>query len=277
MTRLLLPAMSLLAGTVELDATQLKMVTWSRQVTDEEHLEVDVDFGKGKLAVGRGEANLLYRAVFDYDEAFAIPKHTYGNGRLDIGIDTRRQGRFGVRRSVDSSLNLWLPGGIPIDLRLDFGATEADLNLSGIPIRRLEFNTGASKSELRIDEANRERMASASFNVGAAELTVRGMGNLRAERVTVKAGVGSVTLGLEGDWPRDARVSVEMGLGALEVRVPADLGVRIHQESVLASIDAEGFDRRGRSYLSRNWATAERRIQLEISAALGDIDIVRIP
>ncbi len=273
----LLPAILLLAGAAELHAAQLKMVTWSRQVTDEEHLEVEVGFGMGKLAIERGEAGLLYRAVFDYDEAFATPTHTYRNGLLDIGIDMRKQGRFGTRPSVDSSLDLWLPGGIPIDLRLDFGAGESDMDLSGIPIRKLEFNTGASRSEVRIDEANRERMESASFNVGAADLTVRGMGNLRAERVTVKAGAGSVTLGLEGDWPRDARVSVEMGLGALEVRVPADLGVRIRHESILASIDAEGFDRSGKSYLSGNWATAERRIELDISAALGDIDIVRMP
>ncbi|MYG36894.1 MAG: hypothetical protein F4205_15565 [Gemmatimonadetes bacterium] len=106
---------------------------------------------------------------------------------------------------------------------------------------------------------------------------MRGRGNLRADRVTIKAGVGSVTLGLEGDWPEDARVSVEMGVGALEVRIPADLGVRIHRESFLASIDADGFERSGRTYLSRNWEDAGRRIDLEITAALGDIDVVWVP
>lgn len=276
MTRLL-PAILLLAGTAELHAAQLKSVTWSRQVTDEKLLEVEVGFGAGSLRIEPGEPGLLYRALFDYDEEYATPEHRYRNGRLDIGIDVRQSGPFGGRGSTDSSLDLKLPGEVPIELQLDFGAAEADLDLSGIPLRRLEFNTGASKSELRIDEPNPERLASASFNVGAADLDIRGMGNLRAERVTLKAGVGSVTLGLQGEWPRDARVSVEMGLGVLEVRVPSDLGVSLRREGILTSIDTEGFDRNGRTYRSKNWETAERRIHLDISAALGDIDIVWIP
>lgn len=273
---LMLAAMLLLAGTAEVHAAQLKTTTWSRQVTDEERLEVDVGYGAGELTIARGEPDLLYRAVFDHDEAVLTPRHSYRDGRLDIGIRVRDRGRFGSRRSIDSSLDLWLPGNVPVDLRVDVGAAEADVDLSGIPLRSFEFNTGASKSEVRIDEANSQRMASASINVGAADIAVRGMGNLGADRVTVKAGVGSVTLGLEGDWPEDARVSLEMGVGALEVRIPADLGVRIHRESFLASIDADGFERSGRTYLSRNWEAAERRIDLEITAALGDIDMVWI-
>lgn len=273
----LLTAMLLLAGTAEVHAAQLKTTTWSRQVTDEERLEVDVGYGAGELTIERGESDLLYRAVFNHDEAVATPRHSYRNGRLDIGISVGDRGRFGSRRSIDSSLDLWLSGNVPVDLRLDVGAAEADVDLSGIPLRGFEYNTGASKSEVRIDEANPERMASASINAGAADLAIRGMGNLRADRVTVKAGVGSVTLGLEGEWPEDARVSVDMGVGALEVRVPAELGMRIHRESFLASIDAEGFERRGRTFVSRNWEAAERRIDLEISAALGAIDVVWIP
>lgn len=273
----LLTAMLLLAGTAEVQAAQLKTTTWSRQVTDEERLEVDVGYGAGELTIVRGESDLLYRAVFNHDEAVATPRHSYRNGRLDIGISVGDRGRFGSRRSIDSSLDLWLSGNVPVDLRLDVGAAEADVDLSGIPLRGFEYNTGASKSEVRIDEANPERMASASINAGAADLAIRGMGNLRADRVTVKAGVGSVTLGLEGEWPEDARVSVDMGVGALEVRVPAELGMRIHRESFLASIDAEGFERRGRTFVSRNWEAAERRIDLEISAALGAIDVVWIP
>lgn len=269
--------MAVVAGTAEPCAAQLKTATWSRQVTDEEHLEVDVGFGAGELTIERGEPDLLYRAVFNHDEAVATPRYSYRNGRLETGITVTDRGRFGARRSVESALDLWLPGTVPVDLRLDVGAAEADVDLSGIPLRSFEFNTGASKSEIRIDGANPERMASASMNAGAADLAIRGLGNLRADLVTVKAGVGSVTLGLEGDWPQDARVSVDMGVGALEVRIPADLGVRIHRESFLVSIDAEGFERHGRTYRSRNWETAGRRIDLEISAALTDIDVVWIP
>ncbi len=272
----LLAAMVLL-GAGEARAAQLKTTTWSRQVTDEARLDVDVGYGAGELTIERGAPDLLYRAVFNHDEATTTPRHSYRDGRLDIGIRMQDRNRSGSRRSVESSLDLWLPGSVPVDLRLDVGAAEANVDLSGIPLRGFDFNTGASDSEVRIDQANSERMASASINAGAADLDFSGMGNLRADRVVLKAGVGSITLGLEGDWPENAEVSVEMGVGALEVRIPADLGVRIHRASFLTSIDAEGFDRDGRTYLSRNWESAGRRIDLRISAALGDIDVVWIP
>ena len=275
MNRLLVVFM-LAAGAGQLQAAQLKTVTWSRQVTDEERLEVNVSYGAGELTLRPGESDLLYRARFDYDEDFATPRADYRGGRLDLGIRTRENRRF-KDRSESSSLDLWLSRDVPMDLDLDFGAGSAELDLSGLPLLDLDVSTGASESEIRIDEMNPVAMESASINVGAAKLSMHGIGNLNVERVTVKAGVGSVTLGLGGEWPRDARVSVEMGLGALEIRVPESLGVRVMRQNFLTAIEADGFVRSGRSYRSPNWETAERRVEVEISAALGAIDIVRIP
>ena len=267
----------LLAATAgQARAAQLKTVTWSRQVTDEERLEVDVSYGAGELTLRRGESDLLYRARFDYDEDFATPRADYARGRLDLGISTRNNPRFSDR-STSSSLDLRLSREVPLDLDLDFGAGSATLDLSGLRLLGLEVNTGASESEIRVGEVNPVAMASASVNVGAARLSMHGIGNLNAERIAVKAGLGSVSLGLDGEWPRDARVSVEMGLGALEIRVPESLGVDIVRENFLTAIHADGFVRSGRRYRSTNWETADRRVVVEISAALGAIDIVRIP
>lgn len=274
--RSLLLVLALAAGASQVQAAQLKTVTWSRQVTDEERLEVNVSYGAGELTLRSGEPDLLYRARFDYDEDFATPRVDYAGGRLALGISTWDNRRFNDH-SASSSLDLRLSRDVPMDLDLDFGAGSARLDLSGLPLFGLEVNTGASESEIRVEEVNPVAMASASINVGAAKLSMHGIGNLNAERVAVKAGLGSVSLGLDGEWPRDAHVSVEMGLGALEIRVPESVGVHIRRENFLTVIQAEGFVRSGRSYRSTNWETADRRVEVEISAALGAIDIVRIP
>ncbi len=274
--RTLLLVLLLAATAGQAQAVQPKTVTLSRQVTDEERLEVNVSYGAGELALRPGESGLLYRARFDYDEDFATPRADYARGRLDVGISTRNNRRF-KDKSSSSSLDLRLSRDVPMELELDFGAGSATLDLSGLPLLGLEVNTGASESEIRVGEVNPAAMASASINVGAARLSMHGIGNLNAERVAVKAGLGSVSLGLDGEWPRDGRVSVEMGLGALEIRVPESLGVHILRENFLTVIEADGFVKSGRSYRSTNWETAERRVEIEISAALGAIDIVRIP
>jgi len=274
--RSLLLVLALATGAGQVQAAQLKTVTWSRQVTDEERLEVNVSYGAGELTLRSGEPDLLYRVRFDYDEDFATPRVDYAGGRLALGISTWDNRRFNDH-SASSSLDLRLSRDVPMDLDLDFGAGSARLDLSGLPLFGLEVNTGASESEIRVEEVNPVAMASASINVGAAKLSMHGIGNLNAERVAVKAGLGSVSLGLDGEWPRDAHVSVEMGLGALEIRVPESIGVHIRRENFLTVIQAEGFVRSGRSYRSTNWETADRRVEVEISAALGAVDIVRIP
>ena len=268
----------LLAGPAEVRAQSWKTLTSSRLVTDEDHLRVRVNYGAGVLKLRRGEAGLLYRAMFRFDEDWALPSAEYRNGRLDVDLSMRehRSLNFG-RRSSEASLELELSPEVPLDIELDFGAGRAELDLTGLPIRQLEVNTGASESVLRIDEPNPEPMESAAITVGAADLRVLGVGNLNTREVTVKAGLGSVVLELDGDWPRYALLSVEMGLGALEIRVPESLGVRLrHQSSFLASVDLDRLVKDGKVYHSVNWDSADRQVEIEISAALGSIDLVWI-
>lgn len=254
----------------------------SRQPTGEEELRVRVSYGAGTLTLRQGGAGALYRLVLRYDEESAQPLAEYRDGRLRAGA-SKADGRglrfagFGDRTS-QNALDLELGTDVPLELDLAFGAGEAELDLTGLPIRELEVSTGASESMLRIDEVNSERMQLASFKVGVADFRVRGLGNLAAEEVRLTAGLGSVTLGLDGEWPVDARLVLEMGLGALSLRAPADLGVQIRAGSnFLASLDLEGMEKHEDVHRSANWEQAERRVEVEVSAALGSIELVRTP
>ena len=268
-----------LGAPVQLHAQSWKTVTSSRQVTDEDYLRVHVSYGAGVLKLRRSETGLLYRTLFRFDEESAVPSTEYLHGTLSVDLSRRerRSLNFG-NRSSEASLDLELSTEVPLDLEVDFGAGRAELDLTGLPLRELEVNTGASASVLYIDEANPEQMESASITVGAADLRVRGLGNLNAEEVEVKAGLGSVVLELDGEWPRDGFLYIEMGLGALEIRVPESLGVRVRHrsKSILSSIDAEGLVKNGNVYSSVNWDSAERHVEIDISAALGSIDLVWI-
>lgn len=267
----------------EAAAQSWKTFVSSRQPTGEEQLRVRVSYGAGALTLRRGGAGALYRLVLRYDEESAQPLAEYRDGRLRAGT-SKADGR-GIRftgfgdRTSQNALDLELGTDVPLELDLAFGAGEAELDLTGLPVRELEVSTGASESMLRIDEVNPERMGLASFKVGVADFRVEGLGNLAAEEVRLTAGLGSVTLGLDGEWPVDARLILEMGLGALSLRAPEDLGVQVRAGSnFLASLDLEGLEKQGDDvHRSANWERAERRIDVEVSAALGSIELVRIP
>jgi predicted membrane protein len=163
-----------------------------------------------------------------------------------------------------------------MDLKMEFGAVRADIDLGGMALTRLELTTGASESVVDVSEPNSRVMTSASFSVGAADFTAHGLGNLNAERIDVDAGVGSLTLGLDGRWQREARISIEIGLGSLELRVPEGLGVQLRKDSFLASLDAEGLVKRGQVYESPDFERAERRVFIDLNAAFGSVSVVWI-
>jgi hypothetical protein len=178
-----------------------------------------------------------------YDEEAYEPVADFSGNRLELGIESR--GGVRIRRDREAGdLSLELARGVPMRLDLEFGAVRADLDLGGLHLTALDVSTGASKSTIDISEPNRGQIATARFEVGAAEFAARHLGNLNAERIEFDAGVGSVTLWLDGDWQRDMRLSIDMGIGALELRVPEGLGIQLRKDSFLTSLDSEGLVKR---------------------------------
>jgi hypothetical protein len=256
-----------------LQAQSMRTVTMSRQIEDEDEVRVDVEYAVGRFVVRSVGEGLLYRMNLRYDEDRYEPVAEYANHRLDVGIESVGRNRLrGNRESGD--LELELARGVPMDLELQFGAVHADIDLGGLFLTDLDLHTGASESVIDISEPNRGRIETASFEVGAAEFTVNGLGNLNAERIEFDAGVGSLVLGLDGAWEREARLDIAMGLGALELRVPEGLGLRINKDSFLTSLDSEGLVKRGDTFESLDWDEADRRVTVDLDAAFGSVEVV---
>lgn len=255
-----------------LHAQSMRTVTTSRQLEDDEQVSVDVEYGAGRFTVRSVGEGLLYRMNLRYDEDRYEPISEYSDHRLEVGVASTRRGRW-HRDSEAGELSLELGRGVPMDLDLEFGAVHADIDLGGLMLTDLELSTGASESTIDISEPNRGRMETASFEVGAADFSVRNLGNLNAELIEFDAGVGSIELGLEGEWQRDARLTIDMGLGALELRVPEGLGIRLNKDSFLTALDSEGLVKRGDTYESLDWNEADRRVTIDLDAAFGSVEV----
>jgi hypothetical protein len=255
-------------------AQSWRTVTMSRVMTGEKNLDVEVTYGAGTFSMSPAAAGLLYRMQLRYDEDSFRPQADYEGSRLRLGVESVGNSvHLGKNRS-DGSMDLQLARGVPMNLDLKFGAVRADLDLGGLSLTRLELNTGASESTVDISELNAMRMGRARFEIGAADFEARHLGNLNAGEIDVSAGVGSVTLGFDGNWQRDADVKLEMGLGSLELRFPEGLGVSLHKDSFLTSLDSEGLVKRGDRYYSLDWDKAKRKIDIDLNAAFGSVKVV---
>jgi len=255
-----------------LHAQSMRTVTMSRQLGGNDEVQVSVEYGAGHFSVRSLDAGLLYRMNLTYDEDVYEPVAEFSDNRLELGVESLRRGGHGRREAGE--LTLELARGVPMRLDLEFGAVRADLDLGGLELHALELSTGASESSIDVSEPNRGQIGTARFEVGAAEFDARRLGNLNAERIEVDAGVGSLTLWLDGEWRSDARVSIDMGLGALELRVPEGLGLQLRKDSFLTSLDSEGLVKRGDTYQSLDWADADRKVTVDLDAAFGSVKVV---
>ncbi len=273
-SRLVWVALVIGLGVVEAAHGQSRRtVTMSRQVENERSVRVHVQYGAGRFSVVPAEAGVLYRMQIEYDEDVFEPVAEYRGSELTIG--TKNIGgrlRFG-RDRVAGEMELALSRDVAMELDMDFGAVRADIDLGGIPLTRLEIATGASQTVIDISEPNPETMSRASIDVGAADFTVRNLGNLNTPVIEIDAGLGQVDLGFTGDWQQDARVSVDMGIGSLVLRFPRGIGIRLVTDTFLVSLDSEGLVKRGDAYYSLDYDKAEYQITVDIDAAFGSIRV----
>lgn len=274
-TMMLAAAAALVMMPAGADAQSWRTVTMSRQLEEYDDLRVDVRYGAGIFSVRSTDEGLLYRMNLKYDEDRFEPVADFSGDRLELGVETRRRG-LDINTDEAGELRLELARGVPMDLDLEFGAVKADLDLGGLALTDLDLSTGASESAIDISELNPSQMETASFEVGAADFTIRNLGNLNAATILVDAGVGSMKLGLDGRWQRDARLGIDMGLGSLELRVPEGLGIQLRKDSFLTSLDSEGLVKRGDVYESLDFDSAERRVVIDLDAAFGSVSVVWI-
>jgi hypothetical protein len=262
-------------GTAALPAqTTLRTVEFSRQQRDSLPLDVRVDYSAGKVVVHGAEQRVLYDASIAYDPRRSEPVYEYDEAarRLRVGM---RSGGDDASNGPAAELRLDLARGVPVSLRLQTGASEADLDLGGMRLTSLAIESGASDAVLHFDAPNGQPMERMDLDVGAASLRARGLANARAREVRVKVGVGSADLDFGGDWTGDLDLELQIALGKASLQVPDDVGVRVETSRFLGSFERDGFEKRGDAYYSANWDRARYKLRIDSRMVLGKLEITR--
>jgi hypothetical protein len=265
----------LLATTIVLsaraEAQDWRTITSMRSAKGEASLNVDVEYGAGRLFITPAANNALYKATLRYDAKSFKPVTQYTDGRLRVGIEG---GSIKGRNMKSGRLDLALTTSVPLDLDMKFGAVQANMELGGLKVRSAHIQTGASETDIAISKPNMEKCSRLKIEVGAADFHAAGLGNLGCELVDVDGGVGDITLDFNGAWRGTSNIEIDMGLGSLTLRVPRGLGVQVQKSGFLASFDSQGLVKRGNVYYSEDWDKAKNRAFFNIDAAFGAINVV---
>jgi hypothetical protein len=255
-----------------------RVVELSRQLRDTLPQRVRVQYGAGRVDV-RGTADpLLYSMHLRYDEARTVPLHRYDADQHAVVLGVEGRGAGGIRatgRGEESGeLRLMLPSAVPLDLDLEFGGTEAALELGGLALRSLRMEFGATEATLGFASPNRVQMAELEINVGAAGLTATRLANANANRLRVRGGVGSVDLDFGGQWSRDLDVVTRLAVGKLTLRIPPSVGLRLEVQRVAAGFNHVGLVKRDDAWYSPNYDTAPHKLRVRAETFFGGISVL---
>jgi len=185
-------------------------------------VSADIDIPTGSVTVSSGSSKLL-DASFDYDDGEGKPTIDYnvsgGHGDLNITQDNEDHTHWGGEHD---DWNLRLGSGVPIDLKLNMGAGQGNLQLSQVDLSRLEVHVGAG--ELHLDLTGpRTSDLDATIQGGVGSATIRLPKNVGV-RVNASGGLGSINAnGLQRDG--DAYINAAYGKSAATINLTVEGGV----------------------------------------------------
>ncbi len=244
-----------------------------RQWHGETRLTARLEYAAGTLRLGPGSRDDLYRMDLSYDEARYLPISDFDtpSGSVLLGLKSVGQGGIRVvsREQPRQTASVGFSPAVDIALALTLGAVEADVELGGLRVSNLVVKTGASRTVVRFSQANGVRCGLPALSAGAADVAVLGHGNSPGDEIEFEAGVGKVLLDFAGAWNSSSRVDITMAVGELTLRLPRKVGVRLRMDKFLSSFEPVGLVRRGNDFQSRNYDPKQRRLDHDLTTAMG--------
>jgi hypothetical protein len=248
-----------------------------RQLHGETRLAARLEYAAGSLRLAPGGAGELYRMELSYDDSRFVPVSDFDGSTGSVFLGLRAAGEGGVRVVSRNQLRqvaaVAISPKVDVALDLTLGAAEADVELGGLRVTSLQVKSGASRTTIRFSKPNGVRCQAASFTAGAADVSVLGLGNSRCDQIDFQGGMGKVLLDFTGAGTSNARVGVKMAMGELTLRLPKRVGVRITMDKFLSSFEPAGLLRHGDSFQSPNYDRTQRHLDLDLTTAVGGVNL----
>ena len=218
-------------------------ITVADPESDVTHLSLN--FGAGELRLSSGAEGLVEgTALYNVDRL--KPEIIKSGGTIEI-----KQGDLDGAFPADNMKNRWdlQLGNTPMDLEIDAGAYEGNMDLGGLALKSLTVKDGAAQVNLSFSEPNLIEMSNLSYSTGASEVTLRDLANANFSTFDFDSGAGSYTLDFSGELRRDASVNINSGLSELIIIVPDGTQATVAIEGGLADINSgNGWSQRGGTY-----------------------------
>ncbi len=224
------------------------------ELGDAEEVRVNVKMGAGELNIDNRSESLM-EADFTYNIESWTPEVTYTvedkKGRLTIRQPQTNE--ISINGNFKYEWDLRFSRDVPLDMRIECGAGNHDLDLAELTITALDVKIGAGN--VKIDLTENPDLEDVEFDIGA----------------------GSVDIDFDGGWEKDVYVDIQGGVGSISLRLPKGTGVRVNITKGIGSVNASGFTRQGNIYTNAAYGESDVSMEIDIQAGVGQIDLTVSP
>jgi N-terminal domain of toast_rack, DUF2154/LiaI-LiaF-like transmembrane region len=177
----------------------------------------------------------------------------------------------GAAKLMEADFNYDQAEGKPqVSYQVSGGRGELDLTQPG-----KKFHIGPTRNDWNLRFADNVPME-LTIQMGAGRSDLK-LGDLLLTRLEINMGAGEVIADLTGDWKKDLEAEIHGGVGHAVIRLPLDVGVRVHATGGIGSINANGLKREGDEYVNDLYGKSPVTLRLDVSGGVGNIDLRPTP
>lgn len=231
---------------------------------------LELDMGAGELSLRPAPGDLLLTGTVTFNIEDFEPEVEIAGTRVTVNQgDLQLEGIPDLRG--DQVINRWdlELGGQPVDLRINAGAYQADLELGGISLTGLHISDGAASVRLAFSQPNPASMDTFRYVTGASDVHMQELANANFKQMRFEGGAGNFDLDFGGALRQDTEVRIDSGLSSLRIVVPAGMPARVDVQGELSEVTADsGWAGAGSSYVHPGDGPA---LTFIISSSLGSV------
>lgn len=222
----------------------------SLPLANAKEVKSDISFFAGELYMDANSKKLV-ECYYGYKDLFIVPYMMYkevdGMGYLTIKSKREKTEQLD-NRSDENKWKLELNRNIKNDVSIELMAGVANINLEGAKITNFVFKMTAGESKINLK-------------------------NTSVPKIRLNMVAGETNINLSGKWLNDCDAQIKGGVGQINVKVPFGVGVKIHASGLLGEVNIPFFQKEGRVYTNDAWGKTKHSITLEISGAIGEINV----
>jgi hypothetical protein len=235
--------------------------------------DLSLAFGAGTLKIHSGATTgALVSGTASYNIADFKPAVTVNGSSVRIEQGNWHLTGIPNLSNIKNGWDLSL-GEKPINLSIEAGAYHAEYQFGGLALANLTVKDGASDVKMDFASPNLTEMSLLSYETGASNVSLTGLGNANFASLLFHSGAGNFTLDFSGGFKRDGSVNIETGVSNTTLVIPSGIPVQLTVDGGLSNVTYDAGWSKNANLYTQNGSGPQLTIVVHMGA--GNLTITR--